>query len=77
MSLLTGDSPICTPPSKREEAIASRIQFSSSEGDHISLLKIFRAFKQSKNEKEFCSTHFLNMRHMQFAVEVRKQVTEI
>ena len=77
MSLLTGDSPICTPPSKREEAIASRIQFSSSEGDHISLLKIFRAFKQSKNIKEFCSTHFLNMRHMQFAVEVRKQVTEI
>ena len=77
VSMLTGDSPIVTPPSKRDEAIASRIQFSTSEGDHISLLKIFRAFKQTKNEKEFCQVHYLNLRHMQFAVEVRKQLMEL
>ena len=40
-------------------------------------MKIFRAFKQTKNEKEFCQVHYLNLRHMQFAVEVRKQLMEL
>lgn len=77
VSLLTGDSPIVTPSAKRDEAIASRIQFTTTEGDHITLLKIFRAFKQCKNEREFCQAHYLNLRHMQFASEVRKQLMEM
>ena len=70
-------SPIVTPSAKRDEAIASRIQFTTTEGDHITLLKIFRAFKQCKNEREFCQAHYLNLRHMQFASEVRKQLMEM
>ena len=69
--------PIVTPSAKRDEAIASRIQFTTTEGDHITLLKIFRAFKQCKNEREFCQAHYLNLRHMQFASEVRKQLMEM
>ena len=74
VSLMTGDSPLVTPPGKRSEALASRIQFTSSEGDHISLLKIFRAFTKTSNEKEFCNAHYLHRRHLQFAQEVRKQL---
>ena len=68
---------IVTPSAKRDEAIASRIQFTTTEGDHITLLKIFRAFKQCKNEREFAQAHYLNLRHMQFAAEVRKQLMEM
>jgi HrpA-like RNA helicase len=75
--MLTGDSPIVTPAAKREEALASRSQFISSEGDYITLLKVFRAFKQTKNEKEFCQAHYLHLRHMQFVVEVRKQLMDL
>ena len=48
--MLTGDSPILTPQGKRNEAIAARIPFTSSEGDHISLLKIYRAFTKTNDE---------------------------
>ena len=75
--MLTGDSPILTPHGKRDQAIASRVPFSSSEGDHIFLLKIYRAFAKTNSEKEFCTAHFLHRRHLQFAVEVRKQLMEL
>ena len=77
VSMLTGDSPILTPNGKRSEAIAARVPFTSSEGDHIFLLKIFRAFSKTSNEKEFCQAHYLHRRHLQFAVEVRKQLMEL
>ena len=49
----------------------------SSEGDHITLLKVFRAFKQSKNPKEFCQSHFVNFRNLQFVTEIRKQLLDL
>lgn len=75
--MLTGDSPLVTPPGKRSEAIASRIQFSSSEGDHVTLLKIYRAFTKTNNEKEFCQAHYLHRQHLKFASEVRKQLMDL
>jgi len=51
VSLLYGDQSILlTPVSKREEALAARKKFISSEGDLITYLNIFRAFKQAKNQ---------------------------
>ena len=77
VSILSGDSIIITPPSKKDEAIASRKHFVSSEGDHITILKIFRAFKQANNQLEFCKKHFLSNRHLNFAVEVRRQLIDL
>ena len=51
VALLYGDQSILlTPQSKREEALASRKKFISSEGDLITYLNIFRAYKQAKNQ---------------------------
>ena len=75
--MLTGDSPILTPNGKRTEANAARTPFTSSEGDHISLLKIFRAFVKTNDEAEFCRVHYLHRRNLQFAVEVRKQLMDL
>ena len=69
VSMLSGDTILVTPPSRKEEAIASRKHFISSEGDHITYLKIFRAFKQASNATEFCTKYYINQRHMKFAVE--------
>ena len=77
VSMLSGDAILVTPLSKRDEAINSRKHFISSEGDHITYLKIFRAFKQATNPLEFCKKHFLSHKHIKFASEVRKQLMEL
>ena len=41
---------------QREEALAARQKFMSSEGDHITLLNIYRAYK-SVNGNKVCTTH--------------------
>ncbi len=50
VSLLSSDTIVLAPVAKREEARLAQRQFSTTEGDHISLLKIFRAYKQSSNK---------------------------
>ena len=77
VSMLSGDAIYLNPASKREEAIASRKHFISSEGDHITHLKIFRGFKQAKLTNEFCQKYFVSQRHLNFASEVRKQLMDL
>ncbi|KAJ8315572.1 LOW QUALITY PROTEIN: hypothetical protein KUTeg_007722 [Tegillarca granosa] len=61
----------------REEAIAARKKFISSEGDHMTLLNIYRAFKSVKGNKDWCHENFINGRNMKTATEVRRQLREI
>ena len=77
VAILSGESILVTPVAKREEALAARKKFASSEGDHITYLKIFRAFKSAQNQKEWCLQNFVNWRQMRFAAEVRKQLMEL
>lgn len=45
VSLLSVDSVLYNPPSRRDEVQAVRKKFISSEGDHVTLLNVYRAFK--------------------------------
>jgi len=69
VSMLSGDTILVTPANKKEDAIASRKHFISTEGDHITYLKIFRAYKQASNTTDFCTRYFVHQRHMKFAIE--------
>lgn len=51
VSLLSVDSVLYDPPSRRDEVQAVRRKFMSSEGDHIMLLNIYRAFKNLGRSK--------------------------
>ncbi len=53
VSILSGESILLNPSAKRQEAIAARKKFVSSEGDHITCLKIFRAFNAAKDKVKF------------------------
>lgn len=46
ISLLSVDSVLYNPPARRDEVLAVRRKFISSEGDHVTLLNIYRAFKK-------------------------------
>ena len=51
VSLLSVDTVLYNPPARREEVLAARRKFCSSEGDHMTLLGIYRAFKKMGGNK--------------------------
>ena len=51
VALLSADSILVNSTNQREQAINARAKFTSSEGDHITLLNILRAFKTSKQNR--------------------------
>uniref|UniRef100_A0A3B4YD30 RNA helicase n=1 Tax=Seriola lalandi dorsalis TaxID=1841481 RepID=A0A3B4YD30_SERLL len=77
VSLLSVDTVLYNPPARREEVLAARKKFSSSEGDHMTLLNIYRAFKKVGGNKEWCRENFVNSRNMGLVKEVQAQLKEI
>ncbi|KAK2879789.1 ATP-dependent RNA helicase DHX33 isoform X1 [Channa argus] len=77
VSLLSVDSVLYNPPARRDEVLAARKKFTSSEGDHMTLLNIYRAFKRVSGNKEWCRENFVNSRNMGLVKEVQGQLKEI
>ncbi|XP_022380382.1 putative ATP-dependent RNA helicase DHX33 isoform X2 [Enhydra lutris kenyoni] len=77
VSLLSVDSVLYDPPSRRDEVQAVRRKFMSSEGDHITLLNIYRAFKNLGGSKDWCRENFVNSKNMALVAEVRAQLRDI
>ncbi|XP_056313199.1 ATP-dependent RNA helicase DHX33 [Danio aesculapii] len=77
ISLLSVDSVLYNPPARRDEVISVRKKFISSEGDHITLLNIYRAFKKVSGNKDWCRENFVNSRNMGLVGEVRAQLRDI
>lgn len=77
VALLSGESVFINSLTNREEAMESHKKFHSSEGDHLTLLNVYHAFKSFKTQKKSCSENFLSYRNLMFAAEVRKQLAQI
>lgn len=77
VSLLSVDTVLYNPPARRDEVQAARKKFTSSEGDHMTLLNIYRAFKKVGGNKDWCRENFVNSRNMSLVKEVQSQLKEI
>ncbi|XP_016136094.1 ATP-dependent RNA helicase DHX33, partial [Sinocyclocheilus grahami] len=77
ISLLSVDSVLYNPPARRDDVLAVRKKFISSEGDHMTLLNIYRAFKKVSGNKDWCRENFVNSRNMGLVLEVRAQLRDI
>ncbi|XP_072231119.1 ATP-dependent RNA helicase DHX33 [Leuresthes tenuis] len=77
VSLLSVDTVLYNPPARREEVLAARRKFTTSEGDHMTLLNIYRAFKKVSGNKEWCRENFVNSRNMGLVKEVQAQLRDI
>ncbi|XP_067393949.1 ATP-dependent RNA helicase DHX33 isoform X2 [Emydura macquarii macquarii] len=77
VSLLSVDSILYNPPSRRDEVQSVRKKFISSEGDHVTLLNVYRAFKNVSGNKEWCKENFVNNRNMMLVSDVRAQLRDI
>ena len=74
VALMSVDSITFTPHSKRDQAIAIRRKFVSSEGDQLTLLNIYRAYKAVGGSNDWCHEHFINSRTMKLVMDIRKQL---
>ncbi|XP_028662843.1 ATP-dependent RNA helicase DHX33 [Erpetoichthys calabaricus] len=77
VSLLSVDSVLYNPPNRRDEVHSARRKFISSEGDHMTLLSIYRAFKNVNANKDWCRENFVNSRNMALVTEIRSQLRDI
>ncbi|XP_024121446.1 ATP-dependent RNA helicase DHX33 [Oryzias melastigma] len=77
VSLLSVDTVLYNPPARRDDVLAARKKFTSSEGDHMTLLNIYRAFKKVSGNKEWCRENFVNSRNMGLVKEVQAQLRDI
>ncbi|XP_015186996.1 PREDICTED: putative ATP-dependent RNA helicase DHX33 [Polistes dominula] len=77
IALLSGESIFADPPAKRQQAYAAKSRFASPEGDHVTLLNVFRSYTTTSQKKAWCHEHFLHHRNLEYASEVRKQLAAL
>ncbi|KAI8752908.1 ATP-dependent RNA helicase DHX33 [Biomphalaria glabrata] len=77
IAMLSAESVLVSVSNKRKECLESHQKFMSSEGDHIMLLNIYRAYKSVNGNKSWCFDNFINSTNMHNAQEIRKQLREI
>lgn len=65
------------PKEAAKEADEAKAQFSHADGDHLTLLNGYHAYKQSGDNKDWCYENFLNYRSLQSADNVRDQLARI
>ncbi|MCJ1343521.1 DEAH-box ATP-dependent RNA helicase prp43 [Peltigera leucophlebia] len=68
------------PASARKRADEMKNLFSHPDGDHLTLLNVYHAFKSPEaqaNPKQWCHDHFLSLRSLQSADNVRDQLRRI
>ncbi|WBW71149.1 ATP-dependent RNA helicase Prp43 [Schizosaccharomyces osmophilus] len=73
-ALLSVPSIFVRPNSARKLADEIRQQFEHPDGDHLTLLNVYHAYKSSEGTSDWCWNHFLSHRALISADNVRKQL---
>lgn len=65
------------PKEKQAQADQKKAKFHQPEGDHLTLLAVYEAWKASKFSNPWCFENFIQARSMRRAQDVRKQLVAI
>ena len=65
------------PKEAAKAADEAKAQFSHVDGDHLTLLNAYQAYKQNGEGKDWCYDNFINYRSIQSADNVREQLSRI
>ncbi|EED95910.1 ATP dependent RNA helicase [Thalassiosira pseudonana CCMP1335] len=76
-SLLSVDNPFYRPRDKQGQADMKKAKFHQAEGDHLTLLAVYKAWEASKFSNPWCFENFIQARSMKRAQDVRKQLVTI
>lgn len=65
------------PKDKQKEADEAKARFSHEDGDHLTLLNAYHAYKNNNDDTSWCYENFINHRAMKSADNVREQLSRI
>lgn len=77
VSMLSVESVFFRPKEKQGQADQKKSKFHQAEGDHLTLLAVYEAWKNSKYSNPWCYDNFIQARAMRRAQDVRKQLLSI
>ena len=52
----------CRPNEAKKASDDSKLRFAHIDGDHLTLLNVFHAFKQNMEDPQWCYDNFVNYR---------------
>jgi len=77
VAMLTVESPFYRPREKQAQADLKKAKFIQAEGDHMTLLTVYEAWKRTSFSCAWCYDHFIQVRAMRRAQDIRKQLIGI
>ncbi|XP_042519990.1 pre-mRNA-splicing factor ATP-dependent RNA helicase DEAH7 [Macadamia integrifolia] len=77
VSMLSVPSVFFRPKDRAEESDAAREKFFVPESDHLTLLNIYQQWKANQYRGDWCNDHFLQVKGLRKAREVRSQLLDI
>lgn len=77
VAMLSVENVFYRPKEKQTQADERKAKFYQPEGDHLTLLAVFEAWKASKFSKPWCFENFIQSRSMERALDIRKQLLAI
>jgi pre-mRNA-splicing factor ATP-dependent RNA helicase DHX15/PRP43 len=76
-AMLSAPNCFVRPAEARKAADEAKARFSHINGDHLTLLNVYHAFKQSGDNQGWSHENFINFRTMKSADNVRQQLARI
>ena len=76
-SMLSVESPFYRPKDKQSQADMRKAKFHQAEGDHLTLLAVYKGWEAAKFSSPWCFENFITARSMKRAQDVRKQLVTI
>ncbi|KAL3636460.1 hypothetical protein CASFOL_021007 [Castilleja foliolosa] len=77
VSMLSVPSVFIRPKDRAEESDAAREKFFVPESDHLTLLNVYEQWKAKQYRGDWCNDHFLHVKCLRKAREVRSQLLDI
>ncbi|PKA52844.1 putative pre-mRNA-splicing factor ATP-dependent RNA helicase [Apostasia shenzhenica] len=77
VSMLSVPSVFFRPKDRAEESDAAREKFFVPESDHLTLLNVYHQWKANQYRGDWCNDHFLQVKGLRKAREVRSQLLDI
>lgn len=65
------------PKEAQNEADEARAKFVHKDGDHLTMLNAYHAYKQKDNNADWCFKNFLNSRSLKSSDDIREQLKQI
>jgi len=62
---------------KKREAAIAKLKFSVFEGDHLTLINVYRAFVRHKKNAQWCHSNFLNYKALSRVDKIRNQLISL